>query len=130
MMNRFSKAILASAVLGALVLSTIPAHAAGLAPVNVPFNFTVNGKTLPAGRYTVQVDAGLGLIRLISPKGSAVLTLVSQATKGSGDVTLHFEEQNGMHALDTIRAGNWITPELLTKSNDAQVAYETNGGAH
>ena len=58
MKNTFSKIVLASAVVAAAAFTSIPAMAASedAANINVPFNFTVHGKTLPAGAYKIRWD--------------------------------------------------------------------------
>ena len=56
------KFLLASAVMATAALATNNALAETM--VNVPFSFTVNGKTCPAGRYTVDRNLMTGVVTL------------------------------------------------------------------
>ncbi len=53
MRSKFSTFVLASATLAAVALATLPAMAETSTTLNVPFSFTINGQSLPAGTYSV-----------------------------------------------------------------------------
>ena len=59
MTNRFHKVLGAVSLMAVLAVLAIPADAAQI-ECKVPFAFTVNGKALPAGTYTVSTDGALG----------------------------------------------------------------------
>ena len=95
---------------------------------NVPFDFYVGGRKLPAGSYTIRMD-GLGntVLRLSDNKGhqSIVMTLASE---GSGDPrksTLLFNNYDGTHFLAEVRWMGAADARVLPKSAlEIQIAQE------
>ncbi|HEX3663311.1 MAG TPA: hypothetical protein VHU89_17885 [Acidobacteriaceae bacterium] len=110
---RLPKLFLASAAMLAVALTTVPAMAEAL--VDVPFNFTVNGKFCPAGRYQIGQDVTRSLVTLQTMSGSRNFSWVA----GPGDpspydsrVVLRFDERNGGHELQSVQFGSSITRRL------------------
>jgi len=104
--------ILASAILTAAAVTAIPAMAA-TSTIKVPFNFTIDGKTCPAGEYTVQLDNHSRLVKLQSKEGSrSFIWTVRAADKDNGSVVLKFDEQSQTHALHSIQYGSAVTGQL------------------
>ena len=85
--------------------------------INVPFSFTVHGKSLPAGTYQVRWD-GTGNFVTIQ-NGNAIETFLWNAyetAKADPRVTLRFKEQGQDHALQSIQYGALTTPQLTEKT--------------
>jgi len=109
--NFFSR-ILASVVLTAAAVTAIPAMAA-TSTIKVPFNFTIDGKSCPAGEYSVQLDNHSKLVKLQSKEGSrSFIWTVRAADKDNGSVVLKFDEQSQTHALRSIQYGSVVTGQI------------------
>jgi len=81
--------------------------------INVPFEFSAAGKTLPAGEYRFQEDSPGVMVITGSAPGSSMVTL----TRGSGDPTptkagLTF---SATRALSTISMPDGKKVELLNR---------------
>ena len=116
MRNTFSKFILAPAIMAAAALATIPAMAE-TTTVNVPFNFNVAGKTLPAGFYSVQHDAAGNFVKLQSQQTSQsfVWSAAPSGEKGNW-VSLKFDRQGDTFTLHSVKAGPMVTSRLDKKT--------------
>jgi hypothetical protein len=105
--------ILAPAVLAAAALTANTAVAE--ARVNVPFNFTVDGKICPAGSYTIVPDNTRGLVTLKNADASRTFTWLLR----SGDpaptdkhVRLRFDQQDQALALRSVQYQSLTTSRL------------------
>jgi hypothetical protein len=119
MKSTISKIVLASAIVAAAALTSIPAMAAteGAARINVPFSFTVHGKSLPAGTYQVRWDGTGNFVTM--QNSTAVETFIwSPNASATADrrVTLKFEPQGQGLALQSIENGAMTTPRLTKKT--------------
>jgi hypothetical protein len=120
MKSTFSKFVLASAVVAAAAAFTaIPAMAAteSAANINVPFSFTVHGKSLPAGTYQVRWDGTGNFVTM--QNSTAVQTFLWRPTESATTdrrVILRFEEHGQQHVLQSIRYGAMTTPQLTRKA--------------
>ena len=64
---------------GLLACSLLPASAAPAAAIaNIPFEFEVDGKMMPAGRYTVSEGMHRNVIQLTDNNGRAVMFATSE----------------------------------------------------
>jgi hypothetical protein len=115
------KLILAPAVMAAAALATNTAQAEK--PINVPFNFTAAGESLPAGLYVVAKDNSSNLVTLRSTETAQSFTWIV----GPGDpnptdnqVVLRFDAAGQTHALRSIQYGSAITGRLDKKSIGAE----------
>jgi len=116
MRNTFSKFILAPAIMAAAALATIPTIAEA-ATVNVPFDFTVAGQTLPAGAYSVQHDSYRNLVTLQSRKTSRSFSWIASPSGAlNPSVTLKFDQQGNSHTLHSIQSGPFVTSDLDKKT--------------
>ncbi|MBB5344011.1 hypothetical protein [Tunturibacter empetritectus] len=72
---------------------------------NVPFNFTVNGRTLPAGYYTIGSDISTPRMLTISDreKGVAVTAVTVPDIYASADNKLVFHHYGNQYFLSEIR---------------------------
>jgi hypothetical protein len=118
---RFSALVLASAALAAVALSTIPAMATTGKTLNVPFSFTVNGKTLPAGEYYVVRDDSRHFVGLQSSHSSESFLWVANPSETKTDrVVLKFNPQGNTHELESVQYGPLVTSKLNGKSKKAE----------
>jgi hypothetical protein len=105
--------LLAPAMVAAAALATSSAMAEN--SVNIPFNFTVAGKTLPAGKYQVVAGPLANTIRLTSDDSAH--NFVWAVAPGDPDpadqrTILTFDNFDQGHALRTVQVGNRITSRL------------------
>jgi hypothetical protein len=111
------KVILASAFGAALALAGNCAMAA--TRVNVPFNFSVAGKTLPAGGYNLVHEANSGFVTLqsIESNDSYTWLLTPGPAENDQKVALRFDDSEGKHVLESVQYGSKITPRIDKKKS-------------
>src|SRR5271157_1205182 len=115
MQSRLSHLILAPAVLAVAAFATIPAMAE-TTTVKVPFSFTVAGKSLPAGQYSIQRDTLGTFVRLQSEDASQSFSWVADPSGvNRALVVLKFDETGQTHALRSIQYGSLVTGTLDKK---------------
>jgi hypothetical protein len=111
--------LLASAVVAAAAFT---AQTAAAETLRVPFDFTVNGKTMPAGRYSVQRDSLRDFVTLEGPKNKFTWMLVpGDAAPSSNQVMLSFTRNGAQYALHAIQY-RALTTCVLDKSKSNHVA--------
>ncbi len=110
--------VLAPALLAAAAVTPQLASAAVL---HVPFAFTVNGQTLPAGDYSVKSSLNGDAVVLVSPgqnKSFNWLLVPGDPTPGETKVVMSFDSKGSGFALRSIQYRALITPRLDKKSRD------------
>jgi len=114
------KAILASVFGAAVALAGNSAMAA--TRVNLPFNFTVAGKTLPAGGYHLVHDPSSAFVTLRSLESNDSYTwlLTPGPSEYDKKIALKFDDLNGTHVLQSVQYGSMVTPRLDNKSIDIE----------
>jgi hypothetical protein len=113
MRSKLGSLVLASAALAAVASAAIPAVASTATTLNVPFNFTVEGKSLPAGVYSVQRDTAGHFVKLQGKDASQSFTWICGTAASSGDrVILKFDGLSQKHVLESIQFGPLVTPRL------------------
>jgi len=122
MQSKFGTFVLASAVMAAAAFTSIPAEAvaSGATTVNVPFSFTVHGKSLPAGEYRVQWDGLSNFVTLCGKDKDAVQSFIwypSESATTDNHVTMKFVEDGRQQALQSIQYGTLATPKLVKHTN-------------
>jgi len=129
MRNKFPTLILALAVMAAAALAINPAFAE-TKTLNVPFDFAVAGKVLPAGPYTVQRDNGSSFLRLRGAAPSVLYTWVATPSAlNSSRVVMRFDALGDTHILRSVQYGALVTPPLGSKANRAKsVVQEISSG--
>jgi hypothetical protein len=103
---------------GALATNTALAET-----VNVPFSFTANGKTCPAGRYSVDRNDTIGVVMLRSEDGRRSFSwLASPGDPDPSDsrVILRFDEEGRNHTLQSVQYGALITSRLDGRSKQTE----------
>jgi hypothetical protein len=120
MRSKLFTLVLVPAIMAVAALTTIPAKAE-TKTLNVPFSFTVNGKTCPAGAYKVQGDTVSNLVELASIHSSqSFILLAHKAGKNDSRVILRFDDAGDTHALQSIQFGPIVTARLDGKSSKAE----------
>jgi len=112
----------ASAAFATAALTSIPAMAAtaNAATVHVPFAFSVAGKTLPSGDYTVKRDPD-NITRIQSSDASQRFAWVTVAAPQNDDrVALRFTGIGTIHVLESIQFGALTTPTLVTHAGKTE----------
>jgi len=127
MRSKLCTFIMAPAVLAAASLVTIPAIAESTS-VKVPFSFIVNGRTLPAGMYSVERDTDASFVRLQGKYSSQTFTWIASPNAAQGDrAVLRFEKQGQVNTLQSIQYGPLVTPRLDKKTWSAESEPAQNG---
>jgi hypothetical protein len=128
----FRSLVLASAAIAATAIATVPAQAvtSGSTTLNVPFDFTVDHQSLPAGHYVVERDATGNFIKMESENGSRLFHWVALSSGESATrITLRFDRRGDSHALQSVQIGPLTTPRLDRKlSVRDREAQEVVGG--
>ena len=113
MQSILRKLVLAPAVMASAALATGSAMAE--TPINVPFSFSVAGKTFPAGRYIVERDSHRAAVTLVTPdRSESVSWLIGPGSPAPTEtkVALKFAEVGPTHVLESIQYGAQITNRL------------------
>lgn len=114
--------VLASAVLLAGAMAAAPAMAEVM--VDVPFDFTVNGKLCPAGRYQIGHDATSSLVTLRATETwSRSFTWIAgpgEPSPTDSRIVLRFDENGGEHELQSVQYGSMITNRLDRKPRPSE----------
>jgi len=98
--------------------------------VNVPFEFSVGEKTLPAGEYTVSCGAhDLLIIQSVDRLSSQMsITISTQAGRARDESSLVFHRYGDRYFLSTIwTAGNYIGHELRKPRAERELIWATRG---
>ena len=107
------KFILTSAVLAAVALTTNTAMAEK--HLKVPFDFTVDGQTWPAGIYQVDKNSSGNLITLKSLDARKSISFVARpgdAAPTDNRVVLNFDRAGDDHVLRTLQYGALTSPRF------------------
>jgi hypothetical protein len=94
----------------------------------VPFNFTVSGRTLPAGNYTIGNDGNSPrIIRIYDrEKALGVMAVTVPDTSTSGDNKLVFHRYGNQYFLSEIRTANEsMTCHLTTSKQEKWAKAQT-----
>jgi hypothetical protein len=129
MRSKFPTFILALAVMAAAALAINPAFAESKT-LNVPFDFAVAGKILPAGPYTVYRDNSSNFLWLRGSDPSVIYTWVATPNaQNSGRVAMRFDATGDTHTLKSVQYNMLVTPPLDHKAKRAKsVVQEISSG--
>lgn len=85
---------------------------------NIPFDFTIAGKTLPAGQYTMMRGTGQGTLLIRNTeKGWAAATIAQDGNvKDDGKAVLQFHRYGDQYFLATVSDGNTASELPMTKA--------------
>jgi hypothetical protein len=100
--------------LSAAALCSDFALATNLARTDVPFSFTVEGRSFPAGFYDISMDSTRSFITLRSRTNPAIITIKTLWPSGpaGAPVILKFHVIGPFHSLESIQMGVWSTSNL------------------
>jgi hypothetical protein len=121
--------VLAPALVAAAVVTPQLASAAVL---HVPFAFSVNGQTLPAGDYTVHPELGGNSVVLASPdykKQFNWLLSSGDPDPGSSKIAMLFDSTDSGYALRSIQYKSLVTSRIDKKAhlNEDRPVHEIRG---
>jgi hypothetical protein len=112
--------VLAPALVAAAAV--MPQHASA-AVLHVPFAFTVNGHTLPAGDYSVNSQLNGDAVTLATADHSrqfSWLLLPGEPTPGDTKVVMKFDVTDSGYQLRSIQYRAMITNRLDKKSHESE----------
>jgi hypothetical protein len=124
------KFTLKTLVVPTVALCATAAFAANTARVDVPFSFTAQGQSYPAGRYEVTTDTDHNFVTLANEADSSkhLTWTVGPADAGKAPTVVTFDQAGNAHYLKTIQLGDKITPTLEQKSKAGISATTSIGG--
>jgi hypothetical protein len=100
--------------------------------INVPFEFVVSGKTLPAGNYTVnrssQLIGGPLVLSSIENRASAFALPVQHENIESNTASLNFEEVGGHYILSQIKTADYLYTFPVPHSADMGSTMHSHKG--
>ena len=123
------KQITATVATLSIILALSVAGFAGMGTkltVNIPFEFTVSGKTLPAGTYTVKQGSTRSTLDIRSRENNAAaVTIVNDVdNKGGSQARLIFRRYGNQHFLAQVYDGTSNSAKELPKSKDERKAAQ------
>jgi hypothetical protein len=103
------------------------AFAANQARVDVPFNFTAEGQSYPAGSYDVALDANHNVVTMASKTDATkhISWCVGPAEAANTPAVIKFDHVGADYALKTIQMGDHVTP-VLDKNVQQSVSATTS----
>src|SRR5271170_832384 len=124
------KFMLKTLVIPAVTLCASAAFAANLARVDVPFSFTAQGQSYPAGRYEVTTDMNHNFVTLANETDASkhLIWLVEPTDAAKAPAVVTFDQAANGYSLKTVQLGDKITPNLDTKSKTGISATTSIGG--
>jgi len=124
------KFTLKTLVVPAVTLCATAAFAANLARVDVPFSFTAQGQSYPAGRYEVTTDTNRNFVTLANEVDTSKhLTWTVRPTDArKAPAVVTFDQAGNAYSLKTIQLGDKVTPNLDSKSKAGISATTSIGG--
>jgi hypothetical protein len=118
---------LKSIVVSSVVFCATAAFAANQAQVNVPFGFTAEGQSYPAGSYSLSLDASYDIVTMTSKTDATkhISWSVSPAEEAAAPAIVKFDHVGADYALKTIQLGEHVTP-VLDKNFQQGVSASTS----
>jgi hypothetical protein len=100
---------------------------------NIPFNFTLNGRSMPAGHYTIESDSTRPDVLRIDDRDDSVHILAMAlpgATDKQADSTLLFHKYGNQYFLSSIRVnGSSLDCHLSTSKQEKWAKAQTQEAA-
>jgi hypothetical protein len=118
---------LKSIVVSSVVFCATAAFAANQARVNVPFNFTAEGHSYPAGPYEVDLDVNHNVVTMASKTDATkhISWNVGPADAANTPAVIKFDHVGADYDLKTIQIGEHVTP-ILDKNIQQSVSATTS----
>jgi hypothetical protein len=103
------------------------AFAANQARVDVPFSFTAEGQSYPAGSYDVALDANHNVVTMASKTDATkhISWTVGPAEAANAPAVIKFDHVGADYDLKTIQLGERVTP-VLDKNVQQSVSATTS----
>ena len=121
MTKRFHMVLWAVSLVAVLAVLAIPADAAQI-QCKVPFAFTVNGKTLPAGTYTVSTNGSQGSL-LVRGFGHGAFSVTGRVESRTDDTArLVFHRYGDQYVLRQAWMGGGSGRELPESPEERELA--------
>jgi hypothetical protein len=100
--------------LSSVAFCATAAFAANHARVEVPFSFTAEGKSYPAGTYEVALNANQDAVTMESKADPTrhISWTVGPAEARTAPAVVKFDQVGTDHSLKNIQVGNKVTPNL------------------
>ncbi len=116
-----------SIAVSSVVFCATAAFAANQAKVNVPFGFTAQGQSYPAGSYEVGLDANQNVVTLTSKTDATkhISWTVGSADAANTPAVIKFDHVGADYDLKTIQLGERVTP-VLDKNVQQSVSATTS----
>jgi hypothetical protein len=116
-----------SIAVSSVVFCATAAFSANQAKVNVPFNFTAEGHSYPAGSYEVDLDANHNIVTMASKADTTkhISWTVGPAEAANTPAVIKFDHVGADYDLKTIQIGEHVTP-VLDKNVQQSVSATTS----
>lgn len=128
MMNRIYVSVLALGLFVALAATSAHAQVSDNLKADVPFDFTIKDKTLPAGEYDVRrmSDSGSALmIRSIDGREVMIFLVIAGDAKRDGDVgKLVFNKYGSQYFLTKVQRPGGTAQELPASRRERDLRKE------
>jgi hypothetical protein len=124
------KFTLKTLALPAVAFCATAAFAANLARVDVPFSFTAQGQSYPAGRYEVTTDTNRNFVTLANEADATkqLTWVVGPADASKMPTVVTFDQAGNGYYLKTVQLGDKITPNMDVHSKAGISATTSIGG--
>jgi hypothetical protein len=101
--------------------------------LNIPYEFVVAGKTLPAGTYRVKrlsdTDPSVLILSSLENRTSAIVLPTTEVDSSSADkVQVSFEEVGNEHFLSKIETADHVFTIAVSRSEILDAAARSNSG--
>lgn len=118
---------LKSLAVSSVVFCATAAFAANQTKVDVPFGFTAQGHSYPAGTYDVSLDTSTDMVTMASKTDSSkhISWVVGPADAAQAPVVVRFDQVGTDYALKNIQVGPHVTP-VLDKDYQPSVSATTS----
>src|SRR5271165_4261712 len=113
----------------AIAVAAVAAPSAKAENVTVPFGFTADGHSFPAGVYSVKQSTNENMVTLHYLNGLASLTWLiapGEPAPTDGRIVLRFIQADGKHVLDSIQYHALVTRH--SSKHDAKAGVASAGG--
>ncbi len=119
-----------SFVLTSAAFCATAAFAANQARVDVPFSFTSQNQSYPAGSYEVALDANHNFVTMVSETDATkhLTWSVGPVDAAKSPAVVRFDRIGAEYALRNIQLGDKVTPNLDTPSKRGISATTSIGG--
>ncbi len=128
MNNRISVTLTTLILFVALAATSTYAQTSENFNVDVPFDFTIKGKTLPAGEYDVRkMNEGSSALMVRSADGREVMVFITIPASAKGDESvgqLVFNKYGNQYFLTRVQRPGGIARELIQSRRERQLRKE------